>query len=109
MAMPEDLVVMGTGVRTIAPPPGQVPSRTCAPGQAPPGYLPPGLVTIPDHRPRPLESSRKGSQMFNVFGRHVPDWATSDNRWRCKIWFAPVWRFKLQIFELLFESLDTAL
>ena len=36
-------------------------------GQEPPGYLPPGLVTIPDNRPPHLKSSRKDSQVFNVF------------------------------------------
>ena len=42
-------------------------------GQEPPGHLPPGLVTIPDNAP-PLKSSRKDSQVFNVFrGALAPD------------------------------------
>jgi len=31
-------------------PPAKCPSRTRAPGQAPPGNVSPGLVTIPDNR-----------------------------------------------------------
>jgi len=82
-------------------PPGHVPTRTSAPG-----HLPPGLVTIPDNPP---ESSRKDSQMSNVFGRHVANWAAFDSRWRCKIWLWTLFGALIANFELLFESLETAL